>query len=717
VSTPPADGPARRHDGIDAADDLDPALLYHVVNTLGWPDLRPLQRATIAPVLRGEHALVLAPTAGGKTEAALFPLLSRMARESWAPLSVLYVCPLRALLNNLHPRVERYAGFLGRRAGLWHGDVTSAPRRRIVTDPPDILLTTPESIEAMLVSSRVDHRHLFAHVRAVVVDEIHAFAGDDRGWHLLAVLERVARCAGRDLQRIGLSATVGNPDALLRWLRGAGRAPGRVVAPKVGAPADPQVEVDHVGSLSNAATLISKLHRGEKRLVFVDSKSVAEHLTAELRSRHVATFVSHAALSRDERHQAEQAFAEATDCVIVATSTLELGIDVGDLDRVIQIGAPGTVASFLQRLGRTGRRPGARRNCLFLSTRDDELLKALGLCRLWSQGDIEPIEPPAEPAHLVAQQLLAAALQERRAGGVGRRTWPDAAAQVPELGRIAALVGDDLVEHLLATGMVIDDQGMLSIGPEGERSYGFRHFTQLTTSFASEPWLTVLHGRQQLGSIHPISIERRDDRPTVLLLGGRAWRVRQVDWRRRQVFVQASDSGGRSRWVGGGRPLSAALCRAMRAVLAGVPPGVTLSRRATAALDTLRGTHWWAKDGTTTVVSDAAAKVTWWTFAGTLANRQLAAVLGLTMPLGSRPTDLSIELMPGTSAGQITGMLARLPDELPPAPAFPDALAGLKFSDCLPEGLAAQTLGWRFSDPQSVRTVATEPVTTAHLTP
>jgi ATP-dependent Lhr-like helicase len=110
---------------------------------------------------------------------------------------------------------------LGRRAALWHGDVGAADRRRILLDPPDVLLTTPESLEAMLISTRVDPRELFARVRAVVVDEVHAFAGDDRGWHLLAVLERLTRLAGRPLQRVGLSATVGNPAELLRWLQGS----------------------------------------------------------------------------------------------------------------------------------------------------------------------------------------------------------------------------------------------------------------------------------------------------------------------------------------------------------------------------------------------------------------------------------------------------------------------------------------------------------------
>jgi len=175
---------------------LNPSLAHHIANTLGWADLRPLQSEAIGPLLAGEDALLLAPTAGGKTEAAMFPLLSRATAEGWGAPSLVYLAPLKALLNNLLPRVETYGGWVGRRAALWHGDVTSGVRARLLRDPPNVLLTTPESLEAMLVSVNVDHYRLFGPLRAVVVDEVHAFAGDDRGWHLLAVLERLARVCG-----------------------------------------------------------------------------------------------------------------------------------------------------------------------------------------------------------------------------------------------------------------------------------------------------------------------------------------------------------------------------------------------------------------------------------------------------------------------------------------------------------------------------------------
>ena len=334
---------------------------------------------------------------------------------------------------------------MGRRVELWHGDIREAARRQVRRDPPDILLTTPESLEVMLVSRRSDRHALFGHTQAVIVDELHAFAGDDRGWHLLSVLARIAHLAGRELQRVGLSATVGNPPELLAWLACGGAGACRVIAPLTEEAAPAEVGLDYVGSLTNAATVIAGLHRGEKRLVFLDSRSRVEELAAALRQANIPTFVSHSSLSADERRQAESAFAEGSNCVIVATSTLELGIDVGDLDRVIQIDAPGTVAAFLQRLGRTGRRAATRRNCLFLATSEDALLRAAGLIQLWSEGYVEPVTPPPDPLHILAQQLLALALQER---GIGRSRWPDWIGQVPAF---ASMSAKDAAERSSAT--------------------------------------------------------------------------------------------------------------------------------------------------------------------------------------------------------------------------------------------------------------------------
>ena len=158
----------------EAFDRLHPALQHHVVNSLGWRSLRPLQERAIEPILAGKHALLLAPTAGGKTEAAIFPVLSRMLTEDWRGLTVIYVCPIKALLNNLHERLATYAGLLGRTVGLWHGDVGASARKALIKEPPDILLTTPESIEVMLIFRSEERERLFGALRCLIVDELHA---------------------------------------------------------------------------------------------------------------------------------------------------------------------------------------------------------------------------------------------------------------------------------------------------------------------------------------------------------------------------------------------------------------------------------------------------------------------------------------------------------------------------------------------------------------
>lgn len=699
--------------GFDA---LHPVLQHHVVNTLGWSALRPLQDAAIAPLLAGEDALLLAPTAGGKTEAAVFPVLSRMATESWAGTSVLYVCPLRALLNNLEDRVDSYAAWLGRRAAVRHGDTAQGVRRRMVTDRPDILMTTPESIEAMLVSATIDPHVLLGDVRAVVVDEVHAFAGDDRGWHLLAVLERLTRLTGRPLQRVGLSATVGNAPELLGWLQGSnrGRTPARVIAPEPPGTTTADVALDYVGSLPNAATVISTLHRGEKRLVFADSRRFVEQVGVRLGDLGVETYVSHSSLAASERRRAETAFAEARDCVIVATSTLELGIDVGDLDRVLQIGAPATVASLLQRLGRTGRRPGATRNMTLLATDDAELLRATALLLLWSQGYVESITPPPAPAHIAAQQVLALALQE---GRIGRRTWPEWLGGLP---LATAADATTIVDDLLARGVLDEDSGMLFVGPEAERRYGRRHFMELMSVFTSDPQVTVLHGRTEVGTVDPMVLVAKVNGPRRLALAGRTWTVTHVDWTRRQAYVEPAEGPGLARWSGTSSPLNGRLVDAMRQVLLGADPvGVVLSSRASRRLAELRSELGDRVDPTRTVVLHDADGCRWWTWAGGRANAVLHAALDAVAPRLLDPdatvTNDHLALRTDATASELAAALAlaynRFGDDLAGAdPAITRrTIQDLKFGDLLPEDLATRTLAERFADHPHAANVAARP--------
>jgi ATP-dependent Lhr-like helicase len=690
---------------------LHPALAHNLVATLGWTTLRPLQQEAIEPVLRGDDALLLAPTAGGKTEAAVFPILTRMSAEGWTGLSVLYLCPLKALLNNLLPRLEVYGGWTGRRVALWHGDTAASRRKSILTGPPDLLLTTPESLESMLVSVNVDHHGLFADLQAVIVDEVHAFGSGDRGWHLLAVLERLSHIAGRRLQRIGLSATVGNPDELLYWLQGsaAEKSPsvvvGRQQSPFGIKEREPELDLqlDYVGSVGNAAKVIAALHRGEKRLVFADSKRLVEMLGAELRARGVTTHLVHASLSLDERRRAEHAFAEGRDCVIVSTSALELGIDVGDLDRVIQVNSPVTVAAFLQRLGRSGRRADTVRNCLFLAIEQEQLLLAAGLLLAWSRGFVEPVAPPPEPRHIVAQQLLALCLQEGRVGEQLWREW----LPLPSLVTSAAPITAYLVER----GFVNREDGMLFIGPEAELKFGRRHFMGLMAVFTAPPEFTVLHGREEIGRTDPVLLVDHVDGPRLLLLGGRSWRVTWTDWKRRRCFVEPAEDGGRARWLSaapGG--LSYELARSMRDVLLGADPPVVFTRRASGVLAGLRSDSIGRVSASGTVISGNDDDLRWWTWAGYRVNATLKATLGGIADPSQRVSDLSIRLRPDLRATTWPSVVRELRDHLCLPEVDDKALAGLKFSDALPRHLAVTTLATRLADLDHAAAVLTEPV-------
>ncbi len=674
---------------VEAFERLHGALQYHIVNSMGWSGLRSTQADAVAPILQGQHCLILAPTAGGKTEAAIIPVLSRMATGEWPGPSVLYVCPIKALLNNIESRLSRYAGFVGRTVQVWHGDVGQGAKARAKRSAPDILLTTPESLEGMLISTKGDRASWFGSIRVVIVDELHAFAGDDRGWHLRAVIKRIEAYARQPIQRIGLSATVGNPNELLDWFAGAGE---RQVVGSSSVSTDADVTIDHVGSMANAATVISRLHRGSKRLVFCDSRSKVEELGVALRSLNTRTFVSHSSLSASERKLAETAFAEERDCVIVATSTLELGIDVGDLDYVIQIDSPSSVSSFLQRMGRSGRRAGSRRNCLFLTTTDEAFLLACAITTLWREKYVEPIKPPPLPWHMVAQQMMALVLEYP--GLPAHEVIDVARTQFPDLDPETVAAVFDFME---AKAILFVSSGLASLGPEGEKLFGRAHFLELLSAFASPMVLAARHGATELGYVDPMAVQQQKDGPTVLLLGGRSWKVISVEWSKRTVWLEPTDEKGKSRWLGTSRWLGFEVCQAIRRVLLHEgDTGLVLSKRGTQQLDEVRDLITApARQGSLLLEHLPSGRHRWWTFAGGAVNSALALRLG---EIGSaRVDDLWVE----TDADVAVPELIRRPVDHSAITAFGAKMAersDLKFAACLRPDLVAAVVAERLLD-------------------
>jgi ATP-dependent Lhr-like helicase len=695
---------------IQGFDRLHESVRFHIVNSMGWPGLRPLQSEAVVPIHEGRDCVLLAPTAGGKTEAAVLPTLSRMLEEEWGGLSVLYLCPLRALANNLGPRLARYAGFVGRRAEVWHGDTGQGDRKRIRKDPPDILITTPESVEAQLVSAFTNEEIFFGNLKAVIIDEVHAFAAADRGWHLLAVLSRLEQLTGHPLQRIGLSATIGNPSEILRWLspaRAGGVAPV-VVNPAAAVAKPPDLKIDFVGSLQNAAQVISQLHRGEKRLVFVDSRQRAEELGNQLKGLGVQVFVSHSALGYDERRQAERAFAEAQDCVIVATSTLELGIDVGDLDRVIQLDAPNSVASFLQRLGRTGRREGAVRNCLFLATDFTGLLKAVGLLALNDRGFVEPVVPPGQPYHLLAQQVLAQILQHK---GVSIASWKIGLETFLNQSGVLPGAGEEVLRLLEERNLLTQDGGIYWFTAEGERTLGGLNFLELMSIFTSEDLFEVRHGVREVGKVDRVTFALRGP-VRALLLGGRAWKILDIDWNRGIVSVEPTTDPGRSRWLGDGPPMSYEVAQAIRRIVTGAQVISGLSSRATTALQDAKSDFWWFDSDATTIYEGAGGRLQWWTHAGTIENIRLAWALQQQIGQDLRSDDMSVSFPEGTKRAEALEHVATLQKQGAPFDpvAFRTLAEKLKFYEAVPPPRVDALCGARYEHRLQIERVLAEPV-------
>ncbi|WP_437898227.1 DEAD/DEAH box helicase [Sorangium sp. So ce124] len=698
---------------------LHPHLQHAIIHDLGWRSLRPVQELTIDAILDGCNAVVLAPTAGGKTEASIFPVLSRILTEDMRPVSALYVCPIRALLNNQEERLRSYARMVGLEVFKWHGDVADSKKQRFRQSPGHILMTTPESLEVMMISERTDAKALFEGLSVVIIDEVHAFAADDRGAHLASLLERLVALTGRDIQRIGLSATVGNPRVLGEWLQGSSKRPFRLVdPPKARAARD--LRVDLCADIGEAASAIGQIARDKKSLVFVESRSKAEKVAHALAGTGVEVFIHHSSVSRADRTLAEEQFAKGRNTAIVCTSTMELGIDVGDLDQVIQVDAPASVASFLQRLGRTGRRANTRANCTFFCLSPESLLQSVALLRLAETGWVEDVRPAAHAMHVLAHQVMALILQE---GGISRHKlmpWVEAAYPFSSIRPERV---QELVDTMLEREILYEADGLLSLGARGEKLYGRKNFFELYAVFTAPPVLRVQHGKEDVGYIQALFVTMHDRTkgPLCFRLSGRAWEVGQVDFGKGVLHVRPAAHGRVPSWLGLPGVLSNALCQAMMDVLLQErDEGAWLSRVAATELGSMRESYDGLLGEGTAPLEDLPDGVQWHTFAGGAVNRLLAA--GLEQKTGKKWVAGNLSLrckdIPFTAAGDAIRSLADLNWERVAAGAARDMARGMlsKFQPCLPEDAEDRLRSERLLDqPGTLRFLATVKVNGSRL--
>lgn len=672
-----------------------PRLQEAIVGRLGWTSLRPVQDMAAHAILDGRNAVVLAPTAGGKTEASVFPVLARLMERPAQRVGALYIAPIRALLNNQEERLGLYTEMVGLRRFVWHGDTRQSAKRGFLREPVDLLMTTPESLEVMLLSPKVPVAELFADLRAVIVDEVHAFAGTERGAHLMAVLERIAAFAGDDVQRVGLSATVGNPDDILAWLAGSSRRQGVVVDPPKQA-RKRQIKVSLTPAMPDLAAEASSVAAGRKSLFFCQSRALAEQVAERMRGRGTDVFVHHSSVAFEERQAAEERFHHGSNACIVCTSTLELGIDVGDLDLVLQANAPSTVSSFLQRMGRTGRRDGQTANTSFYCETAQAALQAVAIVELAREGWVEPVPVQRRSWPVLVHQILAQTLQY---GAVSRERCWEALSVVPDFAGISRAEFDGLIAHMVAENHLFEAGGLLSMGEQAERRFGRKNFMEIYAVFSSPVLYRVKTiGDRDLGSVEQAFVDRLVEGMTSFLLAGRAWLVEQVNHSDKVVRVREAPKGRKPTW-GGFLPqfLSHDLCRRMRRVVTEGEAYPYVDAGVAEAIE-----DWRADLGDLLRTSTLGLRrdddgLVLWTFAGGLINGSLRLALKAGWGIDTSADNLRLRIAEG-DADEVLAALHLLAD--PSWWRAPETVAGLqglcpdyrlsKFQPLLPPDLSAE---------------------------
>lgn len=540
----------------------------------GWETLRPLQTAAAQVIFDTDDNLLLsASTASGKTEAAFFPILTDLAENPADSIACLYIAPLKALINDQYDRLKDICE--GSDVPVWryHGDVSASQKRKMFKRPQGVLQITPESLESLMINKHADIPRLFGDLRYVVIDELHSFLRSDRGGQTFCLLERLNRLAGVKPRRIGLSATIGDPGAAGQFL-GAGSGHQTRIPKVKSQPQRWRLSMEHFYKSGDQAGDHSALPaqavldqasdqapeladpglayifdhtRGKKCLVFTNSREECEAVCQVLRQyceyKHEPDrfMIHHGNLSAALRQGAEAIMKdEDANITTCATATLELGIDVGQLERAFQIEAPFTVSGFLQRMGRTGRRGNPAEMWFVMREEQAEsramlpvllpwsLLQGIALVELYLQE--RWVEPPRDhqlPYSLLYHQTMSTLMAS------GEMSPAELASRVLTLSYFHWVSQDDykvLLRHLIKTDQIqLTENGGLIVGLAGERvTNNFKFYAV----FQENEEYSVHAESEELGTIvKPPPLGEK------IAIAGHVWVVEEIDRRRRQVYV------------------------------------------------------------------------------------------------------------------------------------------------------------------------------------
>lgn len=579
-----------------------PDFIKEYIYSHSWTELRDVQIEAARVIFETDsNLLISSSTASGKTEAAFFPIISDIYDDPAAArsVSVLYIAPLKSLINDQFARLEELLDMSGITVTHWHGDVGQSHKSKLLKEPSGILQITPESLESLLMRRSNDIPRIFGNLRYVVIDEVHSLIGSDRGSQVICLLTRISELIGHHPRRIGLSATVGDIELAAEWL-GAGteRRTEAPIPPRTPLKwrlamehfyiQDPnEIQKDESDDLTDRggkATLDAGYEflydavYNRKALVFSNSREETEYVTATLRQISAERgdddvfLIHHGNLSASLREDAELRMKdeEISKAVTCATVTLELGIDIGRLDRVAQVGAPTTVAGFLQRLGRSGRRENPPE--MVMVYREDtplpntplpqlipwELLRGIAIVDLYSEERfIEPPKIKKMPLSLAFHQTLSILASS------GEQTPKQLAAKVLSLPPISCL-GKEAYRALLVSMInqeyiEMTECGGLIVGLAGERIINSYKFYAV---FKDSEDYTVRSGSEEIGTITtPPPIGDR------FALAGRVWEVLEADIGRRLIFVKPVEGKMEVSWPGDSGEIHTKLLLKMRELL------------------------------------------------------------------------------------------------------------------------------------------------------
>ena len=458
---------------------LEPAIIQSLMHDAGIGHLNEMQTLGIPRIRSGSNLLIVAPTGSGKTEAALLPVLQGLSSGTEAGIRALYITPLRALNRDMIDRVQRLVSSTGLSAAVRHGDTPPSERRKQAAAPPDILITTPETLQAIL-PGKLMQRHL-KNVKYVIIDEVHQLAADRRGIQLAVALERLRSVAG-GFQRIGLSATVGHPGSIAALF--GGENPLEILA----APLEKQYEYrvewprpidkdfetarDFYITPEAAAGLSAiddTLDESRSTLVFVNARPLAELLSSRLSMLRQDVAVHHGSLPREERERVEAGFKGGDIKGLVSTSTLELGIDIGTVDQVVQYNSPRQVTSLIQRVGRSGHKLDRTSRGLVLAVSSDDAIESLAAVQAARDQDLEPLHVHRLALDVLAHQIVGAALDQ---GGMA--PWSEVLSTIRSsepFRELEDVQANRVAEFMAHLGNSRQEGDKIRVTPKGRRYY------------------------------------------------------------------------------------------------------------------------------------------------------------------------------------------------------------------------------------------------------